>query len=513
MLATIHTRARLGVDAPAVTVEVHLSSGLPSLSIVGLPETAVRESKDRVRSALLNAGFEFPARRITINLAPADLPKEGGRFDLAIALGILVASEQLPAETLQHLECLGELALDGTLRPVRGVLPAVMAARQAGRRILVPSDNGDEASLAAEEDVYCAGHLLRVCEHLTGVDQLAPLAPMPLTNDPGDVPDLADVRGQHVPKRALEIAAAGGHNLLLFGPPGTRKSMLARRMPGLLPPLTDEAALEVASVHSVAGLPVRSGCWRQPPYRAPHHTASAGALVGGGSSPRPGEISLAHRGVLFLDELPEFDRKVLEVLREPMESGEIVISRAASQVTYPARFQVIAAMNPCPCGYLGHPTIDCQCAPAQIARYQARLSGPLLDRFDLHVEVPVQGGDVVMRSVAGTEPSEAVRVRVEKARSVALARGVINAGLTGQELDRYCEVGDDSKAMLSRAMERLGLSARALHRILRVARTIADLADEPAILQTHLVEALGYRKLDRRPSRSATTNPAASVKL
>lgn len=509
MLATIHTRARLGVAAPPVTVEVHLSNGLPALSIVGLPETAVKESRERVRCALLNAGFEFPARRITINLAPADLPKEGGRFDLAIALGILAASEQVPAQALADLECLGELALDGSLRGVRGVLPAVIAARGQGRRMLVPAANREEASLAGGDDVLATDHLLAVCAHLTGVTRLAPLPPMALDAAPEAAADLADVRGQQVPRRALEIAAAGGHNLLLFGPPGTGKSMLASRLPGLLPALGDDAALEVASVHSVAGLPVRTGCWRQPPYRAPHHTASAVALVGGGSSPRPGEISLAHRGVLFLDELPEFDRKVLEVLREPMESGEIVISRAATQVTYPAAFQVVAAMNPCPCGYLGHPTIDCQCTPQQVVRYQSRLSGPLLDRFDLHVEVPVQSAGLLMQAPEAAETSARVRQRVEQARARAHSRGTVNARLAGRALDRHCALDDQARRMLVRAMDRLGLSARALHRILRVARTLADLAGEAHVARSHLVEALSYRKLDRRPSRNGTVAPVS----
>ena len=503
MFAVVHTRASIGVSAPSVTVEVHLSGGLPALSIVGLPETGVRESRERVRSALLNAGFEFPARRITINLAPADLPKEGGRFDLPIALGILAASGQIPQESLAHYECLGELSLDGALRPLKGVLPAVLAARNEGRQLLIPQANANEAALASEGDVLPAAHLLTVCEHLCERARISPVAAAVPAQSVRPGPDLADVRGQNVPRRALEIAAAGGHNLLMFGPPGTGKSMLASRLPGILPPLTTDAALEVASIHSVAGLPVEDGHWCRPPYRAPHHTASSVAMVGGGSSPRPGEISLAHRGVLFLDELPEFGRRVLEVLREPMESGEIAISRAARQVTFPARFQVVAAMNPCPCGYLGHPSIDCQCTPPQVLRYRAKISGPLLDRFDLHVEVPVQGGDVLMQREGEGESSAVVRERVNLARQRQLGRGVVNSALGGRELHDYCRVDPAGETMLSAAMERLGLSARALHRILRVARTLADLEGQERIGNGHLVEALGYRKLDRQQTRNA----------
>ncbi len=502
--AVIHTRARVGIEAPAVTVETHLSGGLPSLSIVGMPETAVKESKDRVRSALINAGFDFPARRITINLAPADLPKEGSRFDLAIALGILAASGQVEAGSVQGLEFLGELALDGRLRPLQGILPAVLAARRAGRTIMVPEDNRNEAALAVRDDVFAVDHLLRVCAHLQGEKRLAPIAPETPSLEPSDQgPDLRDVQGQHVPKRALEIAAAGSHNLLFHGPPGTGKSMLATRLPGLLPALSDEAALEVASVHSVAGQCPDPASWRRPPYRSPHHTASAVALVGGGSSPRPGEISLAHRGVLFLDELPEFDRRVLEVLREPMESGEISISRAANQVTYPARFQVVGAMNPCPCGYQGHPSIPCECSPQQIVRYRSRLSGPLLDRFDMHVAVPVQDGSRLLRPQAGELDSATVRERVQVCRERQASRGCLNAELSGRDLHRACSLDDAAEQILEQAMARLGLSARALHRILRVGRTIADLGGDERVAREHLVEALGYRSLERRERQSA----------
>ncbi|WP_165679769.1 YifB family Mg chelatase-like AAA ATPase, partial [Metapseudomonas otitidis] len=375
--------AQVGVEAPAVTVEAHLANGLPSLALVGLPETAVKESKDRVRSALLTSGFEFPLRRITLSLAPADLPKEGGRFDLAVALGILAASGQVPAAALEQLECLGELALSGALRPVQGVLPAALAARAAGRALVVPRENAEEASLASGLTVFAVGHLLELAAHLNGQSPLAPFQSQGLPLQAAPYPDLADVQGQLAAKRALLVAAAGAHNLLLSGPPGTGKTLLASRLPGLLPPLEEHEALEVAAIHSVASQSPLA-CWPQRPFRQPHHSASGPALVGGGSRPKPGEITLAHQGVLFLDELPEFDRKVLEVLREPLESGEIIIARANDRVRFPARFQLVAAMNPCPCGYLGDETHRCRCTPEQIQRYRARLSGPLLDRIDLH---------------------------------------------------------------------------------------------------------------------------------
>ncbi|WP_422910623.1 YifB family Mg chelatase-like AAA ATPase [Pseudomonas sp. MAC6] len=491
-LAIVHSRAQVGVEAPAVTVEAHLANGLPSLALVGLPETAVKESKDRVRSAILNCAFEFPPRRITLNLAPADLPKDGGRFDLAIALGILAASGQVPASALEQLECLGELALSGAIRPVQGVLPAALAARAAGRTLLVPKANAEEASLASGLTVIAVEHLLEVAAHLNNQTPLAPYQAQGLLRQTLPYPDLAEVQGQIAAKRALLVAAAGSHNLLFTGPPGTGKTLLASRLPGLLPPLNEQEALEVAAIHSVASHTPLSA-WPQRPFRTPHHSASGPALVGGGSRPQPGEITLAHHGVLFLDELPEFDRKVLEVLREPLESGQIVIARARDKVRFPARFQLVAAMNPCPCGHLGDPSGRCRCSTEQIQRYRGKLSGPLLDRIDLHLSVPRETTRLDANTDAGPSSAELATLVIQARQAQLDRQGCANAHLDLNGVQQHCSLQDEDRAWLENACERLGLSLRAAHRVLKVARTLADLDSAAHISRTHLGEALQYR--------------------
>lgn len=502
-LSTVKTRALCGVDSPLVRVETHLSNGLPSFTIVGLPEAAVRESRERVRCALVNSGFEFPMRRVTVNLAPADLPKEGGRFDLAIAIGVLVASGQLSPTSVSGCEFLSELALSGACCPVKGVLPSLAVADSIAQKVYVAKEDARYRQLLSSDKINGVNDLLELVQHLRE-PQSYPLQASPVVDERFDekpaacIANLSEVVGQYSAKHALEVAAAGGHNLLFYGPPGTGKSMLASRIISILPELSKVEAMEVASLYTLTQVSRAESSWYMPPFRAPHHSSSAVALVGGGARPKPGEVSLSHRGVLFLDELPEFSRHTLEMLREPLETGEISISRAQQQLTLPARFQLIAAMNPCPCGYLGHPSISCTDSPQQIEQYRRKLSGPFLDRIDMHVEVPFQSARVTLRANKKEESSEQVLERVARSRELQYKRqGSLNAYLKGEALAHMCALSNEQNDWLMNTIDALALSSRAAHRIMRLARTLADCSGESKISQGHLAQALRYRPVQR----------------